>query len=157
VLRGQVGVEHLLRDINDPSTSTLALQIQQKTNGLQGLLSRLGEIRAYLENVVEGRLPVNNQISYNLQNIFNLLPNLNVEELVRSLLVKTNDMHLVMYLSALIRSILALHGLLANKIKYRDIDDLLDGTTASKASEAAATASADKKDAAKTDKPAGSA
>eukprot|EP01034_Spumella_vulgaris_P000679 gene679-895_t len=26
----EVGVEHLLRDINDPSTSTLALEIQQK-------------------------------------------------------------------------------------------------------------------------------
>ena len=73
-----------------------------------------------------GRLPVNNQIAYNLQDIFNLLPNLNVESLVRSLQVKANDMHLVLYLSALIRSVLALHGLLANKIKYRDMDDVLD-------------------------------
>lgn len=121
----QVGVEHLLRDINDPSTSTLALQIQQKATGLKGLLARLQEIRAYLENVASNRLPVNNQISYNLQNMLNLVPNLNVEELVRAMLVKTNDMHLVMYVSALIRSILALHGLLANKTKYRDIDDIL--------------------------------
>lgn len=122
----QVGVEHLLRDINDPTTSTLAVQIQQKVNGLNGLLSRLQEIQAYLENVVSGRLPINNQISYNLQDIFNLLPNLNVEELVRSMLVKTNDMHLVMYISSLIRSIVALHSLLSNKIKYKDLDDLLD-------------------------------
>ncbi len=118
-------MEHLLRDINDPSTSTLALQIQQKANGLKGLLARLQEIRTYLENVASGRLPVNNAISYNLQNMFNLLPNLNVEELVRAMLVKTNDMHLVMYVTSLIRSILALHGLLANKIKYRDLDDIL--------------------------------
>jgi len=115
-----------LRDINDPTTSTLAVQIQQKVNGLNGLLGRLQEIHAYLENVVSGRLPVNNQISYNLQDIFNLLPNLNVEELVRSMLIKTNDMHLVMYLSSLIRSIVALHSLLSNKIKYKDLDDLLD-------------------------------
>lgn len=122
----EVGVEHLLRDINDPSTSSLALQIQQKVNGLSGLIGRLGEIRSYLQKVLAGRLPVNNQIAYNLQNIFNLLPNLNVEALVRSLQIKSNDMHLVLYLSALIRSVLALHGLLANKIKYRDMDDVLD-------------------------------
>jgi 26S proteasome regulatory subunit N8 len=51
VLHLQVGVEHLLRDINDPSTSSLALQIQQKVNGLTGLIGRLGEIRSYLQKV----------------------------------------------------------------------------------------------------------
>lgn len=122
----QVGVEHLLRDINDPSTGTLALQIQQKVTGLKGLLSRLIEIRAYLDKVAAGRMPINNQITANLQNIMNLLPNLNVEELVRSMYIKTNDMHLVVYVSSLVRAILALHGLLVNKIKYRDVDAVLD-------------------------------
>ncbi|CAN0480246.1 unnamed protein product, partial [Hapterophycus canaliculatus] len=51
-----------------------------------------------------------------MQNIFNLLPNLNVDELVRSMLVKTNDMHLVIYVSALIRSVVALHNLVNNKV-----------------------------------------
>lgn len=119
-------MEHLLRDINDPSTGTLALQIKQKVNGLNGLLTRLAEIRGYLEKVISGRMPINNQITYNLQNMFNLLPNLNVDELIKSMFVKTNDMHLAMYISALVRSILALHGLLANKIKYKDIDAVLD-------------------------------
>ena len=122
----QVGVEHLLRDINDPSTGTLALQIQQKVNGLKGLLARLVEIRAYLNNVTSGKMPINNQITNNLQNIFNLLPNLNVTELVHSMFIKTNDMHLVMYVSSLVRAILALHGLLVNKIKYKDVDAVLD-------------------------------
>lgn len=122
----EVGVEHLLRDINDPSTSQLALDIKQKVNGLQGLLGRLNEIHTYLEKVVSGKMPINNQIAYNLQNILNLLPNLNVDELVKAMLVKTNDMHLVMYISSLVRSILALHDLLNNKIKYRNIDDILD-------------------------------
>jgi 26S proteasome regulatory subunit N8 len=49
-----------------------------------------------------------------------------VEELVKAMLVKTNDLHLVMYLSSLSRSVIALHGLLSNKIKYIDIDDVLD-------------------------------
>ncbi|RYH14521.1 hypothetical protein EON65_33470 [archaeon] len=121
-----VGVEHLLRDINDPSTSNLALQIKQKVSGLSGLVTRLNEIKTYLEHVIAGRLPINNQISYNLQDIINLLPNLNVEELSRAMLVKTNDLHLVIYLSSLIRSVIALHDLLNNKIKYKDLDDILD-------------------------------
>jgi 26S proteasome regulatory subunit N8 len=107
----EVGLEHLLRDINDPSTGTLALEVQHKVSGLTGLLARLTEIRAYLERVIDGRIPINNQITYNLQNIFNLLPNLNVEELVKSLFIKTNNMHLVLYVSSLVRSVLALHDL----------------------------------------------
>mmetsp|Transcript_3652 Transcript_3652/g.3776 ORF Transcript_3652/g.3776 Transcript_3652/m.3776 type:complete len:337 (+) Transcript_3652:188-1198(+) len=122
----EVGVEHLLRDINDPSTSLLAMQIKQQLNGLSGLTTRLSDIHTYLQHVLTEKLPINNQIVYNLQNIFNLLPNLNIDELKRSMLVKTNDMHLVMYVSSLVRSIIALHGLLNNKIKYRDVDDVLD-------------------------------
>ena len=122
----EVGVEHLLRDINDPSTSTLALQVKQKLDGLTGLVAKLEEIKNYLNNVIENKLQINNQITYNLQNIFNLLPNLNLDELVKSMLIKTNDMYLVMYLSSLVRSVIALHGLLQNKIKFSDIDDVLD-------------------------------
>lgn len=121
-----MGVEHLLRDINDPSTGTLALQIQQKVAGLKGLLARLVEIRAYLDKVAAGKMPINNQITYNLQNVFNLLPNLNVPELIQSMFVKTNDMHLALYVASLVRAILALHGLLVNKIKYKDVDAVLD-------------------------------
>mmetsp|Transcript_37944 Transcript_37944/g.55646 ORF Transcript_37944/g.55646 Transcript_37944/m.55646 type:complete len:343 (+) Transcript_37944:26-1054(+) len=119
----EVGVEHLLRDINDPSTSTLAAQVRHKLAALVGLKEKLEEMRTYLQNVLDGRLPVNNQIVYNMQTIFNLLPNLNVEELVRSLLVKTNDMHLVIYISSLVRAVIALHELAQNKIKYRHLDD----------------------------------
>ena len=57
-----------------------------------------------------------------MQDIFNLLPNLNVEALVQSFFVKTNDMHLVVYLSSLIRSVIALHNLLGNKAKYKDYE-----------------------------------
>lgn len=122
----EVGVEHLLRDINDPSTSTLAMHIKQKVDGVDGFVRRLELIREYLLNVTRGKLPINNQIIYNLQNIFNMLPNLNVDTLVNSMLVKTNDMYLAIYLSSLVRSVIALHGLLNNKIKFRDADDILD-------------------------------
>jgi 26S proteasome regulatory subunit N8 len=122
----EVGVEHLLRDINDPTTSTLALQVKQKISGLAGMAERLTEIRDYLTKVTSGQVPVNNKIIYNLQDIINLLPNLNVDVLVRSMLVKANDMHLVVYVSSLVRSVIALHSLLLNKIKYADVDDVLD-------------------------------
>lgn len=142
-----VGVEHLLRDINDPTTSTLALQIKHKLNGLSGLLDRLQEMKGYLENVLSGRIPVNNQIIYNFQDMFNLIPNLNVKELVKSMTVCTNDIHLVLYVSSLVRSIIALHDLLANKMKYKDMDAVLDRSagvesTAEK-KDVAATTSAD--------------
>ena len=47
-----------------------------------------------------------------MQDVFNLLPNLNMEELTRAFSVKANDMMLVIYVSALIRSVLALHNLI---------------------------------------------
>jgi 26S proteasome regulatory subunit N8 len=79
-------------------------------------------MKTYLENVLAEKLPVNNQIIYNMQTVFNLMPNLNVEELVRSLLIKTNDMHLVIYISSLIRCVISLHDLVRNKLQYKDDD-----------------------------------
>merc|ERR1712032_186042 len=73
-------------------------------------------------NVCSGKLPVNHQIINQIQDIFNLLPNLNVEEIVRSFSVKTNDMMLVIYLSSVIRSVIALHNLINNKIANRDAE-----------------------------------
>ena len=49
-------------------------------------------MKKYLQNVLDGRIPVNNQIIYNMQTVLNLLPNLNVDELAT--MMKTNDMHL---------------------------------------------------------------
>lgn len=50
---------------------------------LSGLKEKLLEIHAYLLNILDNKLPVNNQIIYNLQTIFNLLPNLNVQDLLK--------------------------------------------------------------------------
>jgi 26S proteasome regulatory subunit N8 len=50
-----------------------------------------------------------------VQDVFNLLPNLNMEELTKSFAVKCNDMMLVIYLSSMVRSVLALHNLIDNK------------------------------------------
>lgn len=116
----EVGVEHLLRDINDPTISTVASLIEAKMGGLASLTDKLNEMKTYLERVIGGTLKPNQEIIANMQTILNLLPNLNVEELVKSVLVKTNDMHMVIYLSALIRSVVALHDLVNNKIRYNE-------------------------------------
>merc|ERR1712137_708280 len=118
----EVGVEHLLRDVKDASVSNLTTSIQEKVNSLKSLNEHIKEMEEYLNNVSSGKLPMNHQIINQIQDIFNLLPNLNVDELVRSFSVKTNDMMLVIYLSSVIRSVIALHNLINNKIANRDAE-----------------------------------
>ena len=114
----EIGVEHLLRDINDPTVSTVATLIKGKMAGLATLVEKLVECKDYLESVVASGKNPNEEIVSNLQTILNLLPNLNTPDLVRSMIVKTNDMHMAIYLAALIRSVIALHDLVNNKIRY---------------------------------------
>jgi len=116
----EVGVEHLLRDVKDTTISTLANQVTQKLGSLKGLAARLQEVEIYLQNVQSGRMPVNHRIIYQLQDVFNLLPNLNVDKLVKAFAVKTNDMMLAIYLSSIIRSVVALHNLIDNKLQNKE-------------------------------------
>ena len=118
----EIGVEHLLRDIKDASQGTLSKRVSDKLVGLKVLAGKLKEMRVYLEKVVEGKLAYNQQIINNYQDIFNLLPNLRVEEMVRSFSVKSNDYMYVIYVSGLIRSILSLHDLINNKINAKEVE-----------------------------------
>jgi len=122
----EVGVEHLLRDVKDTSVSTLATQVNAKLLSLKSLISHLQEMHQYLENVTSGKLPLNHSILSQLQDIFNLSPNLNIEELAKSFAIKTNDMMLVIYLSSMIRSVVALHSLINNKLENRDAERKLE-------------------------------
>ena len=61
------GVEHLLRDVKDASVSTLAAEVSTLASGLSGLKSRLLQIQEYLGLVLDGKLPVNHDILYQLQ------------------------------------------------------------------------------------------
>ncbi|KUL85863.1 hypothetical protein ZTR_07320 [Talaromyces verruculosus] len=142
----EIGVEHLLRDIRDVAV---------------GLHLRLRDIGQYLQKVLDHELPINHAILGNLQDIFNLLPNLSTpksaneangtesdienSELVRAMSVKTNDQLMAIYLSSLIRAITAFHDLIENKIQNRQQQEELEG----KKGEEAATAAA-KKDGAST-------
>lgn len=120
----EIGVEHLLRDIKSLSAGTLSSRVSSQLSSLSGLYARLIEIKSYLAQVVDGTLPVNHQIIYNLQDIFNLLPNLEAAEragegeegVKRPFTVATNDQLLVMYLSSLIRAVIALHDLVSSSL-----------------------------------------
>lgn len=93
---------------------------------LKSLEERLKEIKVYLDLVCEGRLPLNHDITNNLQDVLNLLPNLNVSELVESFTVKSNDMMVVMYLASLVRSIIAIHNLIQNKVVNKETEKSID-------------------------------
>ncbi|KAI7976060.1 hypothetical protein EIK77_008078 [Talaromyces pinophilus] len=157
----EIGVEHLLRDIRDVAVGTLSNRITGQLQSLQGLHLRLRDIGQYLQKVLDHELPINHAILGNLQDIFNLLPNLSTpksaneangtesdienSELVRAMSVKTNDQLMAIYLSSLIRAITAFHDLIENKIQNRQQQEELEG----KKEEEAATAAA-KKDGAST-------
>ncbi|KAG6371912.1 maintenance of mitochondrial structure and function-domain-containing protein [Boletus reticuloceps] len=111
----EIGVEHLLRDIKDSTTTTLATRVSEQLASLQGLQSRLRDVHSYLLDVVAGTLPVNHQIIYHLQDALNLLPDLSDSVVTQSFTSSTNDQLLVVYLSTLLRAVIALHALVDNK------------------------------------------
>lgn len=130
----EIGVEHLLRDIRDVAVGTLSTRITSQLQSLQGLHLRLRDIGQYLQKVLDGQLPVNHAILGNLQDVFNLLPNLSTpkssaqlpngaeapaSELAHAMSIKTNDQLMAIYLSSLIRAITAFHDLIENKIQNR--------------------------------------
>ncbi|BCR94234.1 proteasome regulatory particle lid subunit RPN8 [Aspergillus luchuensis] len=132
----EIGVEHLLRDIRDVAVGTLSTRITSQLQSLQGLHLRLRDIGQYLQKVLDHELPVNHAILGNLQDVFNLLPNLTTpaatprisgapeqpsenSELARAMSIKTNDQLMAIYLSSLIRAITAFHDLIENKIQNR--------------------------------------
>lgn len=132
----EIGVEHLLRDIRDVAAGTLSTRITNQLQSLQGLHLRLRDIGAYLQKVLDGQLPVNHAILGNLQDVFNLLPNLSTPEgdgksgageLSNAMSIKTNDQLMTIYLSSLIRAITAFHDLIENKIQNRQQQEEKEG------------------------------
>ena len=111
----EIGVEHLLRDIKDSTTTTLSTRVSEQLSSLRGLQSRISDIQKYLADVAAGSMPVNHQIVYHLQDALNLLPDLNGDGLKGSFASSTNDQLLVVYLSSLLRAVIALHALVDNK------------------------------------------
>jgi len=142
-----IGVEHLLRDIpGRGGQGSISERIAHKERALRSLQSKLLEVKAYLVNVVEGRLPPNQKVLESIQDMFNMLPKVtDARQYVRSFTVESNDMLSAVYLGALTRAVIALHELILNKYEYHDAELKLDEASKKKAA-AAATKPAEKTD-----------
>ena len=101
---------------------TLSQRIGGQLQSLHGLQTHLAGIHDYLQKVAKAKLPINHQILYQLQDVFNLLPNLNIEEFTRSFAVKTNDQLLIVYIASLVRSVIALDNLIGNKLSISEAE-----------------------------------
>lgn len=77
----------------------------------------------FIFQVGNGELPLNHQIVYQLQDILNLLPDVTTDNFTETMYVKTNDQMLVVYLASMVRSIIALHNLINNKLTNRDAEE----------------------------------
>lgn len=129
----EIGVEHLLRDIRDQASGNLSIRLTNNFKSLKSLNERLSNIVSYLNKILDDELPINNVILLKLQDIFNLLPNLvNVLDdnkgkevvgqsqlLAKLFAIKTNDELMMVYISSLIRSIIAFHDLIDNKLENK--------------------------------------
>lgn len=122
----EIGVEHLLRDVKDSTISTLSSEVTLKVSALRGLATRLEDVKIYLESVGSGKLTMNHDILSLLQDVLNLLPNIQIESMAQSLTTKTNDMMLSMYVSSLVRGVVALHNLINNKILNREREKVVE-------------------------------
>jgi len=118
----EIGVEHLLRDVKDTTVSDLATSVSARINSLKALQNRLKEIQKYLTFVINKDLPINHNILYILQDVFNLLPGLENQETKNSFVKQTNDSMLTMYISSIARCIISLHDLCANKMEIREAE-----------------------------------
>ncbi|KAJ1678874.1 proteasome regulatory particle subunit [Spiromyces aspiralis] len=115
----EIGVDHLLRDVKDETAGSLSTRVTYQLNSLRGLKSRLANIQLHLQKKLDENKPVNPQIVSNLQQIFNLLPTLTIKDNASTFSSKANDEYLIIYISAVIRSVIALHDLIDNKIENR--------------------------------------
>ena len=117
----EIGIEFMLRDINDNNRIGSASKIaNDKVLSFKALIKRLTEMKEYLVKVISGKIPANPQIIYNIQEIFNFLPNFETDNVVKALSMQTNNNYLVLYLSWLVKTIVALHKLVNNKIEIKE-------------------------------------
>ncbi|EFO27109.1 26S proteasome non-ATPase regulatory subunit 7 [Loa loa] len=115
----EVGVEHLLRDIKDQTAGTLSQRITDQLMGLRGLHGQLLDLQCYLHEVAEGKLPINHAVIYYIQEVLNLLPDVTSPQFVEAHNVQTNDQLMCVYIGSLVRTVIALHNLIDNKLSLQ--------------------------------------
>lgn len=115
----EVGVEHLLRDIKNQTAGTLSQRITNQLMGLRGFESHLAGVTSYLHRVANRELPINHTIIFQIQEMLNLIPDVLAPELVDAHNIQTNDHMTCLYLGSLVRTIIALHNLIDNKLSFQ--------------------------------------
>lgn len=113
----EIGVEHLLRDVKDNAVTDLSTKITNKLDSLRALQQQLSSIESYLQSVKEGKMPRNPTILYRLQEIFNLLPDVHSPEARKALTVANNEQSMMIFAGSVVRSVIALHDLINNKLE----------------------------------------
>lgn len=61
-----VGVEHLLREIKDVSIGDLSKEVANKGHALRALITKIEEMKQYLQDVHSEKYPVNPEIINNI-------------------------------------------------------------------------------------------
>ena len=138
-------IRSISSDIRNATVGTLSQRITNQLMGLKGLTKSLYDVRAYLDKLLAKKLPLNHQILSHIQDMFNLLPDVTQQDLIKSIYVKTNDEMLLVYLSSLIRSIIALHNLIMNKIQNSDAEKADNPTASATTTTTSSTAATEKK------------
>lgn len=147
----EIGVEHLLRDTRDQAAGNLALKVTNSYQSLIGLHEKLRDIVNYLERVLDQKLPLNHLILGKLQSVFNLVPKTDFPEprskfdrtntestgsdnFATNFTVKSNDELMLVYVGTLVRSIIAFHDLIDNKLTNQAANEKVAGIESSEIS-----------------------
>ncbi|VDM51413.1 unnamed protein product [Toxocara canis] len=121
----------------DQTAGTLSQRITDQLMGLRGLHGQLLEIQSYLKEVADGKLPINHAVIYYIQyphivysvriiydevdifeEVLNLLPDVTSPQFVEAHNVQTNDELMCVYMGSLVRTVIALHNLIDNKVFF---------------------------------------
>ena len=110
-----IGVEHLLRDLTDSTITTLSTKISNRQIALNQLEHLLGTVETYLRDVVSGKLPVNEEVLAELQEVINYLPLVHKLKTDPGLLVTQNDQELATFVASVARCVTALYEVIVNR------------------------------------------
>jgi len=117
-----VGIEQLMRYIKDPSVSDLTTNIEQKFKGIGNLREQIETMSQYLDKASKNLIVTNNEVIFNIQKIWHMIPELKFLDQKKSLLnSKFNDNSLMMYIASLTRAISGVNSLIENKIATKDM------------------------------------
>ncbi|KAF7682422.1 26S proteasome non-ATPase regulatory subunit 7 like protein B [Astathelohania contejeani] len=105
----EVGVEHLIRDLRDATMCNSFGHVKEITNSLRIYENNLENIENYLQDVIDGKLPSNNELIFFLQECLNDIPKMQKRESMKGC-----------YLAALTKSVISLTDLARNKEKISD-------------------------------------